>query len=177
MILGGGGSAFDGWLATEVDVLDITNPTDWSRYFRPGSIDRLLAEHVLEHLNDSQNRAGLELCFRYLKPGGLFRIAVPDGHRRDRAYVDEVAPPKDGHQLLFTLETLSAMLERTGFEVRPLEYFDADERFHAASWDSADGYVKRSVRFDDQVAFKRGDLYYTSLIVDAVKPASTLTAR
>ena len=69
------------------------------------------------------------------------------------------------------------MLERTGFEVRPLEYFDADERFHAASWDSADGYVKRSVRFDDQVAFKRGDLYYTSLIVDAVKPASTLTAR
>ena len=53
--------------------------------------------------------------------------------------------------------------------MRPLEYFDADEEFHSVRWDSTDGHVKRSVRFDDQVAFKRSDLYYTSLIVDAVK--------
>jgi predicted SAM-dependent methyltransferase len=84
--------------------------------------------------------------------------------------VEEVAPPKDGHQLLFTLESLTTMLQEAGFQVRPLEYFDSDERFHAVAWDSADGHVRRSVRFDRQVAFRRGDLYYTSLIVDAVKP-------
>jgi predicted SAM-dependent methyltransferase len=170
VILGGGGTTHDGWVPTEVDVLDITNAGNWGRYFRPSSIDRLLAEHVLEHLTEAQNRAGLELCFRYLKPGGFFRVAVPDGHRRDHAYVEEVAPPKDGHQLLFTLESLTTMLQEAGFQVRPLEYFDSDERFHAVAWDSADGHVRRSVRFDRQVAFRRGDLYYTSLIVDAVKP-------
>ncbi len=175
VILGGSGTTLHGWVTTEVDVLDITDPAHWSRYFSPGSIDRLLAEHVLEHLSDTQNRAGLRLCFDYLKPGGFFRIAVPDGHRRDRAYVEEVAPPKDGHQMLFTLESLTAMLEEIGFRVRPLEYFDADEAFHAVGWDSTDGHVKRSARFDDQVAFKRGHLYYTSLIVDAVKPLARST--
>ena len=43
-------------------------------------------------------------CFRYLKPGGLLRIAVPDGNRNDPEYIEEVSPPKDGHQLLFKVD-------------------------------------------------------------------------
>ncbi|MDX1994892.1 MAG: hypothetical protein SF029_21085 [bacterium] len=171
VILGSGGTTYEGWIPTDVHLLDITNPTDWQRYFKPNTIQRMLAEHVLEHLSEQQNRAGLALCYQYLAPGGIFRIAVPDGNRLDAAYQAEVRPPKDGHQMLFTLEKMTALLEEAGFTVRPLEYFDRDEQFHATSWDSADGHVMRSVRFDRQKDFQRGELYYTSLIVDAVKPS------
>jgi YD repeat-containing protein len=62
------------------------------------------------------------------------------------------------------------MLQDSGFQVNPLEYFDAEGQFHATAWDSADGHVRRSLRYDRQEAFRLGDLYYTSLIVDAVRP-------
>ena len=38
-----------------------------------------------------------------------------------------------------------------------------------APWDEREGHIKRSIRFDDQVAFQRGEMYYTSIIVDARK--------
>ena len=51
----------------------------------------------------------------------------------------------------------------------PLEYFDAEGRFHASEWDEREGFISRSVRFDSQERFRRGELFYTSLIVDARK--------
>jgi predicted SAM-dependent methyltransferase len=61
------------------------------------------------------------------------------------------------------------LLESVGFQATPLEYFDAQETFHSFPWDEADGYIERSLRFDTQEEFKRGNLFYTSLIVDAKK--------
>lgn len=170
VILGAGQVMVDGWISTDADILDVTSRCAWRRLFLPHSIDRLLAEHVLEHLSDAQCMRALTECFRSLKKGGLLRIAVPDGYRKDQAYVEEVSPPNDGHKLLFTVDDLAARLERIGFEVRPLEYFDATEQFHSQPWEEADGLVRRSVRYDTQERFKRGVLYYTSLIVDARKP-------
>ena len=169
VVIGAGGTTFAGWVSTDISVLDITSPHDWETLFRPDSIDRLLCEHVLEHLSESECKAALRDCYRYLRPGGLFRIAVPDGYRRDPAYVAEVAPPKDGHKSLFTVDTLVSLLESVGFRAVPLEYFDAEERFHSSAWDPADGYIDRSFRSDKRVRFKRGDMFYTSLIVDAHK--------
>lgn len=170
VLIGGGQTSYEGWIFTDRDLLDITNPRDWSNLFDPDSIDRLLCEHVLEHLSEPACRITLAECYRYLKPGGLMRIAVPDGYRRDPAYVAEASPPKDGHQVLFDLPSLMQILEGSGFRVTPLEYFDESEQFHAHSWEESDGLVTRSVRFDRQQDFRRGDLYYTSLIVDARKP-------
>jgi predicted SAM-dependent methyltransferase len=169
VLIGSGGTFFDGWITTDKHILDITNPRDWQQLFKPESIDRLLSEHVLEHLSEAECRIALTECYRYLKPGALFRVAVPDGYRRDPDYVAEVAPPNDGHQVLFTVDTFVPLLESIGFKVTPLEYFDAQENFHAIEWDESLGFIKRSIRFDDQVAFKRGDMFYTSLIVDAKK--------
>jgi predicted SAM-dependent methyltransferase len=77
--------------------------------------------------------------------------------------------PRDGHKVVFTIDNLVPLLESVGFQVTPLEYFDANEEFHARPWDEREGHIKRSIRFDDQVAFKRGEMYYTSIIVDARK--------
>jgi len=166
-----GAGTFDpsGWFATDLYLLDITSPRDWRGLFEANSIDRLMAEHVLEHLTESECQAALGLCHGYLKPGGLFRIAVPDGYRTDDEYVAEVAPPNAGHQTLLNVDSLTALLEAAGFEATPLEYFDADGEFHATPWDESDGKVMRSLPLDRQDRFKREGMYYTSLIVDARK--------
>lgn len=168
--LGSGGQIYGGWLTTDSDSLDVTLPQAWENLFKPGSIDRLLCEHVLEHLSESECKDALASCYRFLKPGGLLRIAVPDGYRVDEAYLVAVSPPIHGHQALFTVDTLVTLLESVGFRVTLLEYFDAQGAFHTAPWDVVDGYVRRSVRFDRRPEFKHGEVFYTSLIVDAWKP-------
>jgi predicted SAM-dependent methyltransferase len=170
VILGAGPVATPGWVATDSEVLDVTCSGAWKRLFRPASIDRLMAEHLFEHLSEGECAKAFAECFRYLTSGGLLRIAVPDGNRRDAEYVEEVSPPKDGHQLLFTVDDLARRLLRAGFQVTPLEYFDANEEFHCYPWNEEDGLIRRSARYDQQERFKRGTLYYTSLIVDARKP-------
>jgi len=170
VVIGGGQTSYEGWIFTDRDFLDITKPHDWSNLFDPDSIERLLCEHVLEHLSEQECASTLAECYRYLKPGGLMRIAVPDGYRRDPAYVAEASPPNDGHKVFFNIDTLPPLLASVGFSVLPLEYFDQNEQFHARSWDESEGLIMRSVRFDRQQDFRRGELYYTSLIVDARKP-------
>jgi len=169
VMLGAGPYKHDGWLQTDKEILDVTSPEDWSILFEPGSIDSLLSEHMLEHLSEDEARSALAECYRYLKPAGLFRLAVPDGYRRDPTYVKEVAPPADGHKMLYNIDSLTALLQSVGFATTPLEYFDAQERFHAVSWNEKEGMIMRSIRFDTQQAFQRDGLFYTSLIVDARK--------
>lgn len=170
VILGAGSVKMPGWVATDSDVLDVRSPRAWKRVFTPGSIDRLMAEHLFEHLSDAECSSAFTECFRYLTRGGLLRIAVPDGNRKDAEYVEEVSPPKDGHQLLFNVDNLIQRLVQVGFQVTPLEYFDAKGEFHCYPWSEEDGFIGRSARYDRQERFKRGALYYTSLIVDARKP-------
>ena len=169
VMLGAGPIRFDGWIQTDKEILDVSSPDDWMVLFTRNSIDSLLSEHMLEHLTEDEARTALTECHRYLKRGGLFRLAVPDGYRRDLTYVKEVAPPNDGHQVLYNIDTLTALLQSVGFRTTPLEYFDAREQFHAVPWDENDGMIRRSVRFDTQQAFQRDGLFYTSLIVDARK--------
>ena len=170
VVIGGGQTSYEGWIFTDRDILDISKPQDWNALFEHNSIDLLLAEHVLEHLSETDGRTALAECYRYLKPGAVIRIAVPDGNRRDPAYVAEASPPKDGHQMLYDIDSLTRLLEGTGFTVAPLEYFDQNEQFHAEPWDESEGLVMRSVRLDRQEDFRRGNLHYTSLIVDSHNP-------
>jgi predicted SAM-dependent methyltransferase len=167
VVLGSGETHFDGWLATDQHVLDVRVPEDWAALFDEHSIDRLLAEHLFEHLSEDECLASFLLCYRYLKPGGRLRVAVPDGLRPDPEYIEEVVPPRDGHQCLFHVDTLSALLAAAGFRTEPVEYFDIEGQFQARPWSAADGHIHRSVardRMDDG-----GELGYTSLIVDALK--------
>jgi predicted SAM-dependent methyltransferase len=170
VVIGAGETLLSGWLFTDRPILDITKRRDWERLFAPRSIDRILCEHVLEHLSLDECRTAMTLCFEFLRPSGLVRIAVPDGYRRDPGYVAEVSPPKDGHKVLYTVDTIVPFLQSQGFLVTPLEYFDASETFHFTEWDVNDGLIRRSRRFDRQTDFRRGELFYTSLIVDARKP-------
>jgi hypothetical protein len=90
---------------------------------------------------------------------------------------------------------LIALLEEAGFEAHPLEYWDEEGWFHHEPWRVEDGPVRRRPRFPPEAGrFVRDAEYaraneegitakrrvtseiwpfnYTSLIVDARKPAT-----
>lgn len=173
LVVGACYTYFPGWIHSDVDTLDILKKENWEKYFTPGSIDIILAEHVWEHLTPEQGRLGFANCFTFLKPGGFLRIAVPDGFHASPEYIERVRPGgtgegADDHKLLYDYRLITKELEKVGFEVSPLEYFDEQRVFHQNPWDPEDGFIGRSAKFDKRN--QDGKLVYTSLLVDAVKP-------
>ena len=98
VVLGASGISQHGWLATEHGFLNVLIEADWSRYFEKHSINRMLAEHVWEHMT------------------------VPDGLNPDLEYINAVKPNGTGpgardHKVLYTHDSLGQMLESVGFVV------------------------------------------------------------
>lgn len=175
VVIGACYTFFPGWIHTDIDTLDILKEENWRKYFQPGTLDAMLAEHVWEHLTPEQGKQAFSNCFRYLKPGGFLRVAVPDGFHASPDYIEMVRPGgwgqgADDHKILYNYQLMSAVLKDIGFEVRLLEYHDEKNVFHQENWDPKDGMVNRSARFDKRN--QEGKLVYTSLIIDAVKPAA-----
>jgi predicted SAM-dependent methyltransferase len=194
----GAWSKFDpGWIPTQEQFLDLTDPAQWRVYFEPNSVDAMLAEHVWEHISPEEGLAAAKTCYTYLKPGAALRIAVPDGLLPDPGYVDMVkadalnptagnAPDAGGnaanHKALYTYKTLKALFERAGFRVVLYEYFDEQGAFHCQDWDAKGGTITRSKRFDPRNKNGRlASVYpgtmdeylaYSSLILDAVKEST-----
>lgn len=174
IVLGAGRHGQPGWIATDISTLNLLHEPDWRGRIAEGGVAAFLAEHVWEHLEPAEGLEAARRCFRYLRPGGHLRIAVPDGLHPAASYIEAVRPGgtgvgADDHRVLYTYRTLGAMLEQAGFAVRPLEYFDEAGQFHEESWSPSDGLVRRSRRFDPRNA--GGQLVYTSLIMDGLRPA------
>jgi predicted SAM-dependent methyltransferase len=164
------GTNYEGWLITDIDFLDALRPVDWHLVFSMRSVDRILAEHVLEHWTEEQLRTFLRTVRRFLSRRGLIRIAVPDGFHPDPTYVDWVKPGGSGlgaddHKVLYNYITLTRILSEESWKYDLLEYFDEHGQFHITPWSMADGFVERSSCYDPRN--KERPLSYTSLIVDA----------
>lgn len=173
LIVGSGGTSYDeSWLATDIDSLDITRSSDWLRILLFRKIDNILAEHVWEHLTEEQTFLANKNCFRFLKKGGVLRIAVPDGFHPDSNYIEHVRPGGIGpgaldHKILYNYKSMKFRLEEAGFSVVLQEFWDEFGVFHYTDWTDEFGHIQRSRRFDQRNL--NGDLRYTSLIVDAIK--------
>ena len=170
IVVGASGVVDSGWTKTEQTYLDLLKPDDWERYFNPGQIDAILAEHVWEHLTVDQGIMAARTCLRYLRPGGYLRIAVPDGNHPDPGYISGVkpgglGPGADDHKVLYDYKSLSRTISAVGLKVEPLEYFDENGRFVFNPWNARDGMIHRSARYDERN--HDGKLNYTSLIIDA----------
>lgn len=175
IVIGASGLYDRGWIPTEQDFFDMLEPADWARYFQPGSIDAMLAEHVWEHITEEEGRIAAKLCFEYLAPGGYLRVAVPDGLHPSADYIEAVrvggsGEGADDHKVLYTYRTLKDVFEGAGFAVTLYEFFDESGEFHYEEWRPEDGMIWRSKRYDERN--KGGRLDYTSLVLDAVKKAA-----
>ncbi len=172
IVIGSSGKYQAGWIPSEASFLNLLKENDWNKYFRKNEIDCLLAEHVWEHLTLEEGRIAAGVCFRFLKKGGRLRVAVPDGYHKNQDYIEYVRPGgtgagADDHKVLYNYELFSSLLEKVGFTVKCLEYFDAHKDFHAINWSKEDGFIHRSIRYDERNA--NGNPNYTSLILDAIK--------
>lgn len=175
IIVGAGKTYQPGWMSLEQSDLDITNPFQWARRFKPGSLDAVLAEHVFEHLTLAEGYAAARNCFEYLKRGGYLRVAVPDGLHPDQDYYDWVKPftgwNGDDHKVLYDYRSLIRLLKQSGFAVRLLEWWDESGNLHINEWSQDLGNVRRCYDHWYTTLFLNPVVgtQYTSLIADAFK--------
>ncbi|MBB6461363.1 class I SAM-dependent methyltransferase [Flammeovirga kamogawensis] len=162
----------EGWVPSDIHALNILNEKDWNSYFRKGSINNILGEHVWEHLHPKDGLIAASNCFSYLKKGGILRIAVPDGFHQNTEYIKKVEPGgtgagADDHKVLYNYQSLETMLQEAGFTTRKLEYFDESHQFHQNPWKEENGFIQRSFKNDKRNL--DGKPNYTSLIIDGIK--------
>lgn len=118
----------------------------------------ILAEHVLEHFSPSQVLHLAAAAFLSLKPGGVFRVAVPDGYKPSPSYQQFVragsTPSGLGnrHIVTYNLDSLIPIFSSVGFQIKLREYFDVEGKFNSAPDayvdDRAYGKITRSWRHD-----------------------------
>ncbi len=173
IVIGASGIAQAGWVLTEMSFLNMLKPDDWNRFFKPNSIDAIIAEHVWEHLTPEQGKQAIQYCFQYMKPGGYLRIAVPDGFNPNPEYIDMVRPGgtgygADDHKILYNYQILADALTEAGFKPKYLEHFDENGQFCYHDWNPDTGLVRRSKRYDPRNA-NGTELNYSSVIMDGVK--------
>lgn len=180
IIVGAATTQFEGWIPTNREILNLLVESDWADNFKPDSLDAILAEHVWEHLTQDEAVVAAMNCYKFLKPGGYLRVAVPDGLHPDPGYIEWVRPGGNGpgaddHKVLYTYDTFRKVFASAGFDVSLCEYYDERGQFHGMDWDPAEGMIRRSKRFD-KVTFDRSksgrDFDFTSIIIDARKPAN-----
>jgi predicted SAM-dependent methyltransferase len=87
--IGSGRKPVAEWVNTDVvwqggAYLDATQP--WP--VRPGSVDFVYADNVIEHLKLQQGRLVFQHAHTALRPGGVFRLATPDVERVARQYLE-----------------------------------------------------------------------------------------
>nr|WP_068892869.1 hypothetical protein [Pedobacter panaciterrae] len=171
IIIGAHTTDYKDWLPTNIENLNLLEIASFDNLFGDKKADRFLAEHVFEHISYDDAIIALKNCNKYLKKGGVVRIAVPDGFHPNPDYINMVKPGGYGegahdHKLLYDYKKLSKAFEESGYRVNLLEYYDENGQFHFNEWDSKDGHVIRSKRYDKRFNEPLG---YSSLIVEGIK--------
>jgi SAM-dependent methyltransferase len=110
-----------------------------------GSAQAVYCSHVLEHLALNEFRRTLANVFRYLKPGGVFRLVVPDleyaaitfmrdahlgEESKSRGTGDKVRAlfGRSQHLTMWDYKGMAAELAQAGFvRIRRAQYDDADD--------------------------------------------------
>jgi predicted SAM-dependent methyltransferase len=175
VIIGAGRQTWDGWTPTQGDELNLLDEGSWKRYFGDRKADALLCEHVYEHLTLEEGKIAAKTIYRYLRPGGFIRIAVPDRHFPDEDYQRSVQVggpgpidhPAADHKIVYGYKELKEVFVEAGFEVKLLECHDEYGNFHLNDWDVEKAPIYRSSKLDHRN--QHGKIRFASLIIDAIK--------
>jgi len=172
LIVGAGSTKYRGWFSTDIVTLDITNEKHFKKYFSRKKINKILAEHILEHLTSQELNLLISNLYNYSSDEINIRIAVPDGFHSDENYIDTIKPGgtgegADDHKHLFNYKSLSALFENHNFKATPLEYWDQNGKFHTMYKNDDCGFIRRSFINDSRNLASVPA--YTSLIVDFQK--------
>ncbi|MDU6265395.1 MAG: hypothetical protein E6600_12930 [Anaerocolumna aminovalerica] len=176
IIIGAGMTYYDGWTVTQEHELNLLKIEDYYKLFeREESVDAFLAEHVFEHLSYDEGIVAGKFLYKFLKPNGYIRLAVPDINFQNEWYQNMCKPGGPGpadhpaytHKVFYDYKSLVKVFETAGFSVDLLEYCDENGRFHFNYWNPEQGIIGRSLRFDTRN--NDGKLGMVSIIIDARK--------
>jgi predicted SAM-dependent methyltransferase len=154
-----------------------------------GSVDIFQSEDVFEHIPYADLSTVINEIFRVLKPGGLFRLSVPDYRcpvLRDRTLRDDSGEflfdpggggelidgnvTKGGHIWFPVYERVKSLLENSHFarggRVKFLHYTEDNGQSVLNDIDYLRGHVQRTPDHDDRVRSPRCAM---SIVVDAIK--------
>ncbi len=164
---------------------DVTKPIP----LPDNSVDVYLSEDVFEHLEYNSLPAIIDEIYRVLKPGGLFRLAMPD-YRCDILYNRSVRDTngkiifdpqgggdflngkviKGGHLWFPNLESTKALLAKTAFnkpgKINYLHYYNTKNKSITNKIDYSLCYVRRTPDNDGRV---KKPYRAMSIVVDLVK--------
>lgn len=178
---------YEGWIGLSITksdhrhiLHDINNPLP----LPDNSVDAFQAEDVLEHIQFEKLPSVLNEIFRVLKPGGQFRLSVPDygcDVLQERSLKDAsgkiVFDPGGGgtkeypgHVWFPRIDNVRNLIERTAFaeygSVEYLHYYNMDGSFVIKPIDYSKGHVDRTPDFDERV---RSPYRPMSIVIDLVK--------
>ena len=108
---GCGENRLDGWENHDND-LDVTKPLP----FADNSAERVMAEHLGEHLTGPELLNFLTECYRILAPGGVMRLCCPFiDTRMTREHARDLTLGH-GHKIVLNYPSMMAFLWMAGFE-------------------------------------------------------------
>jgi len=171
IILGAGETKYSGWFSTNINSIDVTKEKDFERFFCHKRIDKVLVEHVLEHLTEEQILLMIKNLLKYSNNELTVRIAVPDGFHAHSDYINMVKPGgygcgSDDHKHLFNYQSLSNIFVPYRFTAELIEYWDEGKQFHSNYKNDDNGFVSRTFLHDERNF--DGIPHYTSLIIDFI---------
>ncbi len=118
--LGAGGNILPApWQNHDFD-MDITKPLP----FADNSVERILGEHVCEHIDSANGARFFKEAFRILKPDGVLRVCVPVLNlMMTREHIFDLCTGH-GHQQIYSAESLRMFLYGAGFEMAKIDITD-----------------------------------------------------
>jgi predicted SAM-dependent methyltransferase len=144
------------------------------------SVDRILSEDCLEHIEEKYYPDILEEAYRMLRSGGIFRLAVPDyRHPKDRFCLERGFDSRENlHVTLTTYELLKKHTDTSSFETADYRHYWDGDKFIYNEIDYSLGHVKRTPDHDnrnffgayrDGVKVGENKFFMTSIVVDLIK--------
>lgn len=128
-------STYETEWSTNIVWQDVTKGLSYAE----ASIDKIYSSHMLEHMDRASGERVIRECYRLLKPGGVFRLVVPDLAFHAQRYLEHVheanssrdahddflwnvyggylVPRRKGayHRYMYDWPTLRTLLQAAGF--------------------------------------------------------------
>ncbi|MGB0403284.1 MAG: class I SAM-dependent methyltransferase [Salibacteraceae bacterium] len=99
-------------------------------------IDGIVSEHTFEHLKFEDNKRVFKECHRILKPGGVFRVCVPDVSKYIMAYANNDKEWMDTWEDVHFTNSTNAKLRKMKLRTRmEAVSFIVQEWGHISAWD------------------------------------------
>lgn len=165
---------------------DITLPIP----LKDNTVDIVQSEDVMEHIEYDMLKKSIDEIFRILKPGGLFRLSMPDyncdilynrSEKDDNGNIIfdsggggsyDIINKKviaGGHVWFPVFNSVKSLLESTNFlndKINYLHYYDEDNNPITHKIDYSKGYISRTPDHDDRV---KNPFRPMSIVVDCYK--------